>query len=301
MKKSRDALLAILLGVILPVSLLHFPRTQKKAIVNFSTAAVLTEDGVIEMDIEKYLVGVLLCEMPADFEAEALKAQAVAARTFVLYRMENNSKHLDADICVSATCCQGYIDPESYISNGGDTAAVLKMYDAVADTKDEVLLYDGEFIEATYFSSSGGRTEDAQAVWGVEVPYLISVHSAEADDPYIRQMSKEMFCEALGMPGSDVYIDAPTYTKGGGIAEIKINGKIFTGVQLRKYLGLRSTEIFFSVENEFVNIVTKGYGHRVGMSQHGADAMAECGSDYIEILTHYYNGVTIQPYVSNNN
>ena len=301
MKKRKDALWAILLGVILPVSLLHFPPTQQKAIVNFSMAAVLTEERIIEMDIEKYLVGVLLCEMPADFEVEALKAQAVAARTFVLHRKESNNKHPDADVCASPACCQGYIDPENYISNGGDASTVLKMYDAVAETKGEVLLYDGEFIEATYFSSSGGRTEDAQAVWGVEVPYLISVDSAEADDPYIRQMSKEMFCKALGMTGRDVYIDAPTYTQGGGIAEIEINGKLFTGVQLRKFLGLRSTQISFSVENESVEIITKGHGHRVGMSQYGADAMAECGSNYIEILTHYYSGVTIQPYVLNNN
>jgi stage II sporulation protein D len=301
MQRKKDGLLAILLGIILPALLLHFSRTQELTVEKNTKAIVLTENGVIEMGIDEYLLGVLLYEMPANFHMEALKAQAVAARTFVLYGKQTGNKHSDADVCTSAVCCQGYIDPVRYISNGGDPATVNKMYSAIEETKGEVLLYDEKLIEATYFSSSGGRTEDALTVWGVEVPYLISVDSAETDDPYIRQMSKEMFCKALGMTGRDVYIDAPTYTQGGGIAEIEINGKLFTGVQLRKFLGLRSTQISFSVENESVEIITKGHGHRVGMSQYGADAMAECGSNYIEILTHYYSGVTIQPYVLKNN
>ena len=301
MQRKKDGLLAILLGIILPALLLHFSRTQEVTVEKNTKAIVLTENGVIEIGIDEYLLGVLLYEMPANFHMEALKAQAVAARTFVLYGKQTGNKHSDADVCTSAACCQGYIDPVHYISNGGDPATVNKMYSAIEETKGEVLLYDEKLIEATYFSSSGGRTEDALTVWGVEVPYLISVDSAEADDPYIRQMSKEMFCKALGIPNGEINISAPTYTQGGGIAEVVINGKIFTGVQLRKYLGLRSTQLSVTVENESVKMVTKGYGHRVGMSQHGANTMAEGGSDYTEILTHYYNGVTIRPYISNNN
>ena len=301
MQRKKDGLLAILLGIILPALLLHFSRTQELTVEKTTKAIVLTENGVIEIGIDEYLLGVLLYEMPANFHMEALKAQAVAARTFVLYGKQTGNKHSDADVCTSAACCQGYIDPAHYISNGGDPATVNKMYSAIEETKGEVLLYDEKLIEATYFSSSGGRTEDALTVWGVEVPYLLSVDSVEVDSSHIYTMAREEFCNALCIPDGEVVINTPTYTQGGGIAMIEINGKTFSGTQLRKCLGLRSTQISFIVAQNSVTIVTKGYGHRVGMSQYGAENMAETGSDYKEILTHYYSGVTIQPYVSNNN
>ena len=200
MKRKKDGLLAILLGIILPALLLHFSRTQELTVEKTTKAIVLTENGVIEMGIDEYLLGVLLYEMPANFHMEALKAQAVAARTFVLYGKQTGNKHSDADVCTSAACCQGYIDPVHYISNGGDPATVNKMYCAIEETKGEVLLYDEKLIEATYFSSSGGRTEDALTVWGVEVPYLLSVDSVEVDSSYIYTMAREEFCNALHAP-----------------------------------------------------------------------------------------------------
>lgn len=170
---------------------------------------------------------------------------------------------------------------------------VLRMHDAVCATGEEVLLYDGSIIEATYFSSSGGRTEDAQAVWGSAVPYLKSVNSEEQDTTYTSEMDKRDFCTALGLQAGEVHIDEPKYTQGGGIAEVNINGEDFTGLELRRRLRLRSTQISFYVGKDKVQIVTNGYGHRVGMSQYGADAMAVVGNDYRQILTHYYSGVTI--------
>lgn len=301
MKRRRELWLAILLGAILPGLLLHFFEAPKRTRVDTYSVTVLTEDGVVQMDVEKYLVGVLLKEMPGDFEDEALKAQAVAARTFALYRKENGSKHKNADICTSATCCQGYLDPLNYISNGGAASTVLKMYKAVSASKGQALYYGGDLIEATYFSSSGGRTEDARAVWGVAVPYLQSVESIERDAHYTCEINKDRFCEALGLTKGEVYIENPTYTSGGGIAEVSINGKTFTGMQLRQCLGLRSTCVSFYVGKESVGIITNGYGHRVGLSQYGADAMATGGSNYLEILTHYYTGVTVQNYTSNKN
>ena len=301
MKFKKELILAILLGAIFPVWALRFTKTQRNLPADSFDIIVLTEGGTISMNMQEYLTGVLLCEMPSDFEVEALKAQAVAARTFVLYRKENGSKHPDADICTSASCCQGYLTPESYILAGGNTMTVLRMHDAVCATGKEVLLYDGSIIEATYFSSSGGRTEDAQAVWGSAVPYLKSVNSDEQDTTYTSEMDKRDFCTALGLQAGEVHIDEPKYTQGGGIAEVNINGEDFTGLELRRRLRLRSTQISFYVGKEKVQIVTNGYGHRVGMSQYGADAMAFAGSNYKQILTHYYSGVTIGDWKSYNN
>ena len=301
MKFKKELILAILLGAIFPVWALRFTKTQRNLPADSFDIIVLTEGGTISMNMQEYLTGVLLCEMPSDFEVEALKAQAVAARTFVLYRKENGSKHPDADICTSASCCQGYLTPESYILAGGNTMTVLRMHDAVCATGEEVLLYDGSIIEATYFSSSGGRTEDAQAVWGSAVPYLKSVNSDEQDTTYTSEMDKRDFCTALGLQAGEVHIDEPKYTQGGGIAEVNINGEDFTGLELRRRLRLRSTQISFYVGKEKVQIVTNGYGHRVGMSQYGADAMAVAGNDYRQILTHYYSGVTIGDWKSYNN
>ena len=301
MKFKKELILAILLGAVFPVWALRFTKTQRNLPAYSSDVIVLTDRGTIRMNMQEYLTGVLLCEMPSDFEVEALKAQAVAARTFVLYRKENGSKHPDADICTSTSCCQGYLNPDSYILAGGNTMTVLRMHDAVCATGEEVLLYDGSVIEATYFSSSGGRTEDAQAVWGSAVPYLKSVNSDEQDTTYTSEMDKRDFCTALGLQAGEVHIDEPIYTQGGGIAEVNINGEDFTGLELRRRLRLRSTQISFYVGKDKVQIVTNGYGHRVGMSQYGADAMAVAGNDYRQILTHYYSGVTIVDWKSCNN
>jgi stage II sporulation protein D len=290
--------IAILLGAVLPMVLMNTFETKTKEKEYSIEIAVLIDETVVYMDIEEYLLGVLLAEMPANFGEEALKAQAVAARTFTLYKKENGAKHQNADVCDLSACCQGYISPTKYISQGGDTMVVYKMLGAVSQTMGQALYYENALIEATYFSSSGGRTEDAQAVWGAAVPYLQSVESKEEDMSQKKNIMKDDFCTALGLPEGDVCIETPTYTKGGGIDKVFINGKLFTGMQLRKSLNLRSTKITFTVEGDGVQIVTKGYGHRVGMSQYGADAMAASGSDYEEILLHYYSGITIQPYIT---
>lgn len=300
MKHGKEMLLAILLGMILPMLSLKTLQSDVKQ-NELLYVKVLTEDGVRKMDIEEYLVGVLLKEMPADFEFEAVKAQAVAARTYTLYRAQNGSKHADADVCIYANCCQGYTSPVDYVSDSGSSLTVFKMCDAVKATEGEVLLYDNRLIESTYFSSSGGKTEDALEVWGTAVPYLQSVESDEKDTIIKEEINNDDFCRALGLENGDIYIGTITYTKGGGIAKVVINGVTFTGKDLRHRLGLRSTKVTLSTADEKVQVITNGNGHRVGMSQYGADAMAVGGSDYRQILTHYYSGVTIQPYTLDKN
>lgn len=258
-------------------------------------------DGTVEdRDMDEYLVGVVLAEMPAWFEPEALRAQAVVARTYTLKACVTGGKHGDGSVCTDPGCCQAYIQESSYLQEGGTRESVEKVRSAVVDTSGLVLTYEGDLIEATYFSCSGGSTEDAAAVWGTDFPYLRAVDSPGEEEAahYVdsKQFTKGEFCEALGI--ADAVSDGEllgiaTYTSGGGIATMFIGGKSFTGVQLRQLLGLRSTSMEISVANGIVTVVTRGFGHRVGMSQYGADAMAASGCTYPQILNHYYFGTTL--------
>ena len=176
-----------------------------------------------------------------------------------------------------------------------------KVRSAVLDTAGYVLTYEGELIEATYFSCSGGSTEDAAAVWGTDYPYLRSVTSPGEENAShycdTIRFTPEQFQEHLGrtlegMPWD--WFAEKTYTPGGGIDTMTIGGEDYTGTQLRKLLKLPSTAMTISASADTITVVTRGYGHRVGMSQYGADAMAVTGSDYTQILAHYYPGTTLE-------
>lgn len=264
------------------------------------SVSVLTEDGVEQMILEEYLTGVVLAEMPASFETEAHKAQAVVARTYTMRAYRDKPRHLEACVCTDSACCQGYVSPEEYVSRGGQEENVEKIRAAVYDTAGLVLTYDGTLIEATYFSCSGGNTEDAVAVWGTDVPYLRSVESPgeEGATHYTDTVTfrKDNFAELLGLdPKGDPekWVGEPSYTAGGGVERIEICGTNFTGTQVRKLLSLRSTAFQIRWDQDCFVVETRGYGHRVGMSQYGADAMAVSGSNYQEILAHYYQGTAL--------
>lgn len=260
--------------------------------------SVMKDSGEIEaIKLEEYILGVVLKEMPADFEIEALKAQAVVARTYAMRREEMGGKHIGAPVCTSAACCQGYCSPDTY---GGDAQNVEKVRQAVAQTDGLVLHYDGKLIDATYYSCSGGRTEDALAVWGTDIPYLQSVPSPgeEKATHYTDTVtySVEAFQSMLGrtLDGRpEAWIGEVTYTDGGGVDTIMLCGHKYTGTELRQKLGLRSTAFVISAIGDTVTITTKGFGHRVGMSQYGADAMALQGSGFAEILSYYYPGTAL--------
>ncbi len=265
---------------------------------------VLTDGQRVVMDVEEYLLGVLLAEMPASFETEALKAQAVASRTFALYCCTQQGNHTPAAVCTEATCCQGYVSPLRYIQQGGTAAQVERLRAVVTETAGQVVCYEDALILASYFSCSGGSTEDAKAVWGQDYPYLKSVespgeeHAAYHTDQKV--FSKEEFETALGitlsgMPGT--WFGVFTYTQGGGVKTADICGTSFRGTELRQKLGLRSTALTFAASENSITVYTRGYGHRVGLSQYGADAMALTGSDYRQILKHYYPGTTLEIYL----
>lgn len=259
-----------------------------------------------EMPLHEYLVGVLLAEMPASFEMEALKAQAVAARTFTLKQIANG-KH-DGAICTQSSCCQAWISTTDYLAadGSGGEGAVKKMEQAVTETDGYVVEYNGMLIDAVFFSCSGGMTEAAVEVWGNDVPYLQAVESPGEEDaaPYtdtltvsvdtFRQVMEEL-SEDVDLTGSpDTWFAVPAYTAGGGVDTVAIGGVEFTGKTLRSAFGLRSTKFSVSVTDTEITFHTMGYGHRVGMSQYGADAMARNGASFEEILLHYYQGTQLE-------
>lgn len=318
----REVLLAAVLGLVLPALVLHVALKLDDSPATVATIApegtvdiedlpmdtdgqanmilLRQGDAVSEKDLEEYLVGVLLAELPASFEKETKKAQAVVARTYAWKAWTTGGKHGDGSVCVDPACCQSYIAPEIYVANGGSQEAVAAAEAAVRETTGYVLTYDGILIEATYFSCSGGRTEDAVAVWGSDFPYLRATDSPGEENAAhytdTVSFSKEQLCDKLGISlGSDPdnWIGYTTYTAGGGVNTMRIGGKDLTGTELRRLLGLRSTAFTVEIKDEMAIVVTRGYGHRVGMSQYGADAMAVAGKDFKEILAHYYRGTQL--------
>ena len=262
------------------------------------TVLLRQRDGTTqEMDMDSYLTGVVLAEMPASFAREAKKAQAVVARTFALKAAVTGGKHGDGSVCTESVCCQAYIPPEDY---GGPAEAVDQARSAAEETSGQVLTYGEVLIEATYFSCSGGSTEDAVAVWGRDFPYLRATDSPGEEEAVhytdTVYFTEKEFQNALGisLPGTpDGWFGFTTYTSGGGVNTIRIGGRDYKGTELRKLLGLKSTAFTVSADPKGVTITTRGYGHRVGMSQYGADAMAEGGSSYEQILSYYYQGTSL--------
>ena len=262
---------------------------------------VLQSDGSFcKTELEQYLIGVLLGEMPMDFDIEALKAQAVVARTYTLRRSTVAPKHDNNAVCVDASCCQAYCPSELYLSSGGSAAGVEKATLAVSMTDGQVLVYNGALIEATYFSCSGGRTEDAVAVWGTDIPYLQAVESPGEENAThytdTVSFSGAEFASLLGISLSgnpEGWFGRVTYTDGGGVDTMVIGGVSYKGTILRQKLGIKSTAFTITPIGNTLHVTTKGFGHRVGMSQYGAEAMAVNGSIYQEILFHYYPGTTL--------
>jgi len=306
----RDILTAVWMGMVLPgillnaaVLFLDTPQPEPQPPVEdtvFWPVKVRTGQTVTEMDMDRYLTRVVLAEMPASFEPEALKAQSIAARTYTEKASVTGGKHGDGSVCTDSACCQGYIVEEAYLEKGGTRESVDKVACAVEETSGFVLTYENELIEATYFSCSGGATEAAVAVWGTDYPYLKSVSSPGEEDAaqYVQQLSftPEEFQNALGrkLTGSpEGWFTITTYTEGGGVAAMTIGGETYAGTELRSLLGLRSTAFMVETSASQITITTRGYGHRVGMSQYGADAMAVAGNTFEEILAHYYPGTEL--------
>ncbi len=269
-----------------------------------------TNTGEIEeLNLDQYLYGVVSSEMSANFEEEALKAQAVVARTYTIYKITNGNKHENADICDDSQCCQAWISKEARFEKWNETEREnnwSKIVSAVESTKGKIIMYEGKPINAFFHSNSGGKTEIASSVWGgKDEPYLQAVETSGESNytQYSSELtiSKEEFIEKIKQYHSDFEIDFSSdnqievleYTEGQRIKKIKIGNLELAGTEIRNIFGLKSAKFEILVEGENVKFNVLGYGHGVGMSQTGADSMAKEGKNYEEIIKHYYTGVEI--------
>lgn len=267
---------------------------------------VLMKDGTIEtMPLSGYLWGVVAAEMPASFEPDALRAQAVCARTYTAWK-SSAGKHEGAEICADSSCCQAYTTRGDAFARWGEAAAEYeaKIAAAVADTDGVILTWEGEPIQAVFFSSSTEKTEDAAAVWGAQLPYLVSVESPEgAEVPNYHSSVTLAAAEARALilaayPGAKLsgspadWFSDVSYTASGRVESVEVGGVTLSGGGARALFSLRSACFTIEAGEEAVTFSVTGYGHGVGMSQYGANAMAKAGKSWREILLHYYTGVT---------
>ncbi len=252
---------------------------------------------ITNINLEDYIIGVVAAEMPASFELEALKAQAVAARTFAMYKKE--TRNLDYDL-IKGVKDQAYKDNKTLLTqwNVNFFTNYLKIRKAVEETQGQVLTYNGEIINAFYFSMSNGYTENCELVFAQDLPYLNSVSSKWDNESlnnysYTTTFSKEDFCSSLGITCDKIEIQDITRSEANRVLTIIINGQTFKGTEVRSKLGLRSTDFDITINESDITITTRGYGHGVGMSQYGANGMAQDGYSYEEIVKYYYQNTEI--------
>lgn len=263
-----------------------------------------------EIQLDEYLYGVVSSEMPANYEAEALKAQAVVARTYTIYQIiNNNGKHENAEICDDSNCCQAWISKQDRLEKWEAEEAEEnwnKIVDAVDSTKGEIITYNGVPINAFFHANSGGITESSLNIWGeVDYPYLKSVETS-GEEGYTQYKSeviltKEELLNKLKTKYEDCSIDFSNqdciqileYTTSGRVKTIKFGNTEIAGTEARTLLELKSTNFTFKIDGENIIFSVIGYGHGVGMSQTGADALAKEGLKYVEIIKHFYTDVEI--------
>lgn len=265
--------------------------------------------GIEEIELDTYLLGVVSSEMPASFEIEALKAQAVVARTYTIYKITEGKKHESADICDDSKCCQAWISKEDRLNKWDEQNKEeywAKIEEAVNSTKGKIVTYEGKPINAFFHSNSGGKTDTATSVWGgSNYPYLQTV-ATSGEDTYSQyssevNLTKEEFINKIKEYHSNFQIDfflenqieILEYTEGERVKTIKIGNLNLSGVEIRNMFGLKSAKFQVNIEGENIKFNVIGYGHGVGMSQTGADSMAKQGNNYEEIINHFYKSTKI--------
>ncbi|MCD8189347.1 MAG: stage II sporulation protein D [Clostridiales bacterium] len=288
-------------------------RVQQADTLDGSVTLTVLIDGETEtMTLADYLWGVVAAEMPAAFQQEALNAQAIAARTYTLYRLENPSaSHPEADICGDSTCCQAWMSVEERMAQWDSDKAdgyAEKITQAVSSTDGLALYYGGEPILAAFHAISAGSTKSALEVWGQDIPYLQAVESPEGEDAapnYYSTVSVDTadfaaaFSEAY--PEADLtaedcadWFGEETYDAAGLPVSIEIGGVEVETSQLRTLFDLRSATFTVECDGDTITFYVTGYGHGVGMSQYGANALAKEGKTAEEILAWYYVGAEVQ-------
>lgn len=295
----KNKYLIIVIIILSIIAIISSPNKKETAYFNADKIDVTIKDNQTKeeqnLDLEEYVIGVVAGEMPASFAEEALKAQAIAARSYALSKIETSTESYDL---VTDITNQVYITTEAMQEKWGEDYDFYydKIKNAVAATKNLVMEYEGDVISAYYFAMSNGATEDVSLVFGEARDYLKSVDSSW--DESVKNFSvtttftKEEFCSKLSIDCSNITIGAIDRSSTNRVNTIVINDKEFKGTTLRTLLGLRSTDFTIDIADD-IKITTKGYGHGVGMSQYGANEMAKNGASYEEILNHYYKDIDI--------
>ena len=294
-------------------SLETVPPVKKTPAISAKEVSVYfkDEDKVITVDLEEYLCGVVAAEMPAHFPLEALKAQAVASRSYVLDKMVSGGNkieaHKGADICTDSAHCKAWISKEDRFKNWSETDRFKnwnKITSAVSETAGEYMTYDGEPITAVFYAISSGTTERAEDVWGSDVPYLQNSDSSlDTNAPGYKSekvYTKNEFLNKITAEFPDIVLTndpsgwycAETRSSGGAVLSCRIGNKNLKGTDVRRIFSLRSHNYTLSYKNGKFVFDVVGYGHGVGMSQWGAKFYADEGKNYRDILRIYYTGIS---------
>ncbi|MBQ6687396.1 MAG: stage II sporulation protein D [Bacilli bacterium] len=297
----QNKILILAVVILIPIVVISFNKkeTNFNLAQNNSVTVKLKDvdkSEVTNIDLEEYIIGVVAAEMPASFNVEALKAQAVAARTYAYHKISNTNKDYDL---VSDITDQSYINKEAMREKWGNDYKYYynKIKEAVNSTKGQIMTYKGDVIKAYYFAMSNGYTEDSALVFE-EQPYLESVESKWDNDSLNNfqvdiTFAKMEFCDKLSIECNKIEITDINRSSSNRVNKVTINDKVFLGTDIRNLLSLRSTDFDITITNDNVFITTYGYGHGVGMSQYGANGMASEGYSYKDILNYYYKNIDI--------
>lgn len=290
---------------------LEEPQYEKANYGDLSVIKLLHNDTgqVEELEFDTYLYGVVSAEMPASYELEALRAQAVVARTYTIYQIANGSKHENADICDSSFCCQAWISKENRLARWEENLRDeywKKIVDSVDSTSGKYVTYQGEPINAFFHSNSGGQTELPVNVWGGTYPYLqvVATSGEENYNGYSSevQISKDELIQKMleKYPNFEIHFDEVNciqildLTESGRVKTMKIGNVSLSGVEARQIFGLKSAKFGFEIIDNTIKFSVTGYGHGVGLSQNGADSLAKQGMNYEQIIQYYYKDVEIK-------
>ena len=304
--RKIDYLLIVVAVILLPFAVISFKSNETNFLLEEKvkpkskdldiSVNLVNGDDILTLSLNDYLIGVVSAEMPASFSEEALKAQAVAARTYTL------AKYKEGEPITIRITEQAYLSNEELKKLWEDNYETYynKIKDCVDSTNNEVITYNGNLIHAYYYAMSNGYTEDAAVVFKEELPYLSVLASPYEEEnknfSYDKEFSYEEFLKFLSLDNREFKIENVVRNGSNRVDKITINGKTFTGIEVRTLLDLRSTDFKIVKTGEIITVTTKGYGHGVGMSQYGANYMAKEGKTYPEILTYYYQNTKIGSY-----
>lgn len=297
----KNKILLSIIVILLPITIYMFSKKEniESEVTNSSQKDIyihfLINNEMKELPLEEYLVNVVGAEVPALFDMEALKAQAIASRTFALYEETTRGYVTTGD--------QAYNSLETFQSKWQDNynTYLAKIKKAVSTTKNLIMTYENNLIKSYFYAMSNGYTTTSLSVFNEELPYLNNILPT-LDSPntklfqVTKTVSKTQFCDALNIDCTHLKINNITTDTSNRVEIISINDTQYTGIDIRKKFNLRSTDFTIEEDNDNIVFTTKGYGHGVGMSQYGANTMAKNGSNYEEILKYYYQGVEIKEY-----